>query len=200
MAKQSNIDKLTFYREYRDSFIHTKEIEVRQSEQRIRFFLALVTGIIAFIGIIIKDNSNYFDPLLVALISLPILFVYGILTFSQTIWSSHVIHNLDITIGLLSDLIKELDPTFKDRIEHADLRDDSRMIVLKDIKGTLAQYMYLTEGLLVAGFFFLLGFKYYPNMICQLSIVAFIAFSITVLVMLIWGTLIKNGIRGNRNK
>jgi len=167
------------------------ENEIHQSEQRIRFFLGLVTGTGAIIGFL----SNYFDPFLIASISLPILFVYGILTYSQLIWSSHVIRNREVTRGLLEELIKESDPILKAKIDDADLRDDSQIPVLKDIKGTFAQYMYLTEGLLVVGFVFLIGLKYYQNNLWIIIIVAVFGFIINTAIMLIWGNKIKNGIK-----
>ncbi len=199
MVKESNLDKLTFYLEYRDSIINTKEIEVRQSEQRIRFFLALVTGIAAVIGILGNNKSNIINPIDVTLIAIPILIVYGILTFSQVIWSSHVIRNLDVSIVFLNELIKKLDPNLKKGYAKIDLRYESNIIVLRNIKGTFAQYMYLTEGLLVAGFIFLLGLKYYPDRLNTIYyIIVAVAFLITVIIMFAWSHFIKEGTKANK--
>ncbi len=198
MAKQSNTDKLIFYREYRDSFIHARDIEVHQSEQRIRFFLALVTGIGAFIGVLGSYKvtcKDFFDPTMVTLIALPILVVYGILTFSQIMWSSHVIHNFNVNIKYLGDQITNLDPNLKKGFEKVDRRDDSNIFILSHIKGTFAQYMYLTEGLLIAGFIILFGFKYYPNCLNIFYFIAAVFFLMTVALIIVWSNHIKNGIK-----
>jgi hypothetical protein len=197
MANIENSDLLTFYRDYRESFIRLKEIEVRQSEQRIRFFIALVTAIVAFIGILNNESTSLFDSFSVAAIAIPILLIYGILTFSQVIWSSHVIHNLDVTKGVLDKLIKERDHIFKTRIDEADLRNDSKIIGLRNLKGTFAQYMYLTEGLLVVGYIFLIGLNLCPDKVFLISIFAVLGFTLTTILMFIWGKKIKNGTKVN---
>ena len=184
---------LNFYRDYRDSFVSMREIEVRQSEQRIRFFLALVTAVLAFIGILNNDSARLFDPFIVAVIAILILLIYGILTFSQIIWSSNVIYNYDVTKGVLDELIKELDPILKAKLEKSDLRNDSKILGLRNIKGTFAQYMYLTEGLLFAGLIFLIGLKLFPDKIFFISIVALLGFIVTATSLFIWGKKIKYG-------
>jgi hypothetical protein len=200
MAKISDLEKLIFYRELRDSNIRTKDIEVRQTEQRIRFFISFVTAIIAFIGILDKVNQNSIDPFILTLIVLPILIVYGILTFSQIIWSSHVIHNLDVAIGRLNDLLRELDPNLKKGISQLDLRDDSKISVLRNVKGTFAQYMYLTEGLLVAGFILLLGLKCNTISLYKICFIALGSFINTGILMFVWSNHIKKGTKMDINK
>ena len=196
MERRYKFEKLNFYREFRDSYLHMKENEVRQSEQRIRFYLALVTGTLAVLGIIFNNESLSPNIKEIALIALPILFVYGLLTFSQIIWSSHVIKNIDITIGTLNRLIKDLDNKLKEKIDSALRYEAHIIIILKHIKGTFAQYMYLTEGLLVAGFIFLIGFDQNSDTNSKLIIssIAVRAFLITVALLYIWGNRVKNGI------
>ena len=196
METQSNFEKLNFHREFRDSFIHSKENEIRQSEQRIRFFLALVTGTLAVLGIIFNNESLSTNITLIAEITLPILFFYGILTFSQIIWSSHVITNIDTTIGILNRLIKDLDNNLKEKIDSALRYEAHIIIILKHIKGTFAQYMYLTEGLLVAGFVFLIGFDQNSDTNSKLIIssIAVRALLITVALLYIWSNRVKNGV------
>jgi len=184
MAKQSNTDK--YILDFRDSVIREIEFEIRQSEQRMRFFLGFVTGVGGFIGVLDKINQTNIDPITVSLFVLPVLIFYGILTFSQIIWSSHVKYNLDKMKGYLTNLL-----------DHAKvdigLSDDSNIFILKNIKGTFAQYMYLTEGLLVAVFIFLLGFKHYPNSLLTITILTIVAFVITVVLMILWSNTVKYG-------
>jgi hypothetical protein len=102
-----------------------------------------------------------------------------------------------VTKGVLDKLIKERDHIFKTRIDEADLRNDSKIIGLRNLKGTFAQYMYLTEGLLVVGYIFLIGLNLCPDKVFLISIFAVLGFTLTTILMFIWGKKIKNGTKVN---
>lgn len=193
MENKNNSDKLTFYLECSKSFIREKETEVHQSEQRIRFFIGFITGVLAFIGILNKTSMNNDNVFWLASVSLVILIVYGLLTFSQVIWSSHIISNLDITIGILKDLIKECEPVFKSRIEASNLRTEAERKVITHLKGTFAQYMYLTEGLLIGGLIFLIGTKFFEDQYFIITCFAILFFLMTITIMFKWGRFVKKG-------
>jgi hypothetical protein len=199
MKSRSSYSELNYYLNSYDLLTKTKESEVKQSEQRLRFFLALVTGTVAFIGIFIRENPSFLDAYWVTIISISILSLYGGLTFSRLIWSSQVIHDLDVSIGIIQDLIKERNPVLKEKLDNAKLDSYSKTSFFNYIKGTYAQYMYLTEGLLIGGLVFIIIHQQVKFQLCIDIIIAFIAFIFVVSLMLMLKCLaLKNGKKNSK--
>jgi hypothetical protein len=193
MSKTLSIfEKSQIYAQYRDYFVRSKEIEERQSEQRIRFFLTLVTGIAAFLGILLRENLSLHNLLVISMASSIILFLFGIFTFTRIIWSVSIIDGDIKSISAMNNLINKFDPSIMQSFKDIDVRETVNIIVFKHIKGTYAQYMYLTDGLLGAGIVFIYG-AVKPLPFSYTVIIAIEIFILVFFVLFMWSLIVRRG-------
>jgi hypothetical protein len=184
IPNESHFEESQIYLRRLESVIRSKETEEHQSEQRIRFFLSLITGIAAFIGILLREKINSDNILLISIISSSILFLFGILTFSRIIWSVSIIDDLQKGIAALDKLIFKLNPSIKQSLIKEGIRGSINLKLLSHLKGTYAQYMYLIQCLLCAGIIFLFGAL--KNVPLYLSI----HFAVLIVLQVFWFFLI----------
>jgi hypothetical protein len=146
--------RLAVYLHFRDSLLHIKETEDRQSEQRIAFFFTLAALVLALITYSGRDQTPNTLGLTLA-ISIFALFLFGLLTLARVVWRSRNVDGLEHTIENICKAIEALDPQVKETLKP---RDENRVnSLLKPWQGTLAQFMYLSEFLLFGGFVYLVG-------------------------------------------
>ena len=162
---------------YRDSYLRSKENEERESEQRVKFFLAVVTAALAVIGVILKEGYFLNHRFLIAFFSLVILFSYGLLTFARITWRSRANDRLDGMINTLNKSIEALDPFVHQTLTPI-LKNDSepKLPFIRDLKGTLAQFIYLTESLLAAAIIWTTGNRYSWPLWCTWPLLVMVFF------------------------
>jgi phosphatidylserine synthase len=194
MAKKrtlSNYNIAQIFLHYRDTCLHAKENEEHQSEQRMKFFLGLVTVTLALLSFLYKEKYFPYYQDIITLVSLFILFLYGLLTFSRIIWRSRENDRTDKVIQVLNESIESLDSYVGEKLRLAGKHiNEPSVTLIRLVKGTLAQFMYLTEGLLVSGITFAVGVK------CHLSdtvnwILSVFALLIVVILMFIWSQYVR---------
>jgi hypothetical protein len=200
----TDFEKIQTLLHFRDAHRQFKENEERQSEQRIRFFLTLSTGTVAVIGLflrgnILSDSTFTFDPTLTFLVALFILFWYGILTFARVIWDRRAVRRHDMIISNVGKAIAKLNPDLIKEINQQDYEDEeNKNWLAKKIKGTLSQFMYVTECLLAVGFVITLGIKYdWP--VLYIIAISLILPLIVFVFLFKWSEYIKKGIEGPKN-
>ncbi|MGD1046861.1 MAG: hypothetical protein ABR936_16255 [Bacteroidota bacterium] len=175
---------------YRDACLHNKESEEHQSEQRMKFFLGLVTATLALLSFLYKEK--YFPAYqdIITIVSLFILFLFGLLTFSKIIWRSREIDKNNQTISDLDKSIISLDSYIEKGIMEAGKKvKEPSVFFLRAVKGTLAQFMYLTECLLASGIVLTAGIKWcFTNyLLVAIPVIAIIVF----ILMYSWSQYIR---------
>lgn len=172
--------QLQIYIHFRDSLLHLKETEERQSEQRIVFFFALATLVFGLLTFLARESSVSNSLDLVTIISLFVLFLFGLLTFARVIWRSRNVDRIEHVINNLNKAIEALDPQVRETLKPF---DDSKFPIhpkIEPLKGTLAQFLYLSEFLLAGAFVYLVV----RHLQCSVPWSLVLAFSIATPIVL----------------
>jgi hypothetical protein len=190
----SVVDNTEIFLRLRELTERSKEVEERQSDQRIRFFLTLSTATVAIIGFFLRDDisTNRESEIgVVSFIAFTILFLYGILTFAQIIWNRRAIARYDVIIWNLTKRAEELMP----RIHvHNDYESDNEKLwIVKSLKGTLAQFMYFTEAVLGSASLLMLGIALKWHW-CTIICLGSSAFALIIIILLLWSEYVRRGI------
>jgi len=156
-SKISPSESAKIHMHFLDMHTNNIESEERQSEQRIKFFLTLTTGTIALIAIFRREGFFPNDLFWITLASLCTLFIYGLLTFARIIWRNRNIDRLNKLKSVSGELLEKLDPSVNEYAKCLSKMEGESKTSPYDIKGTFAQFMYFTEGLLAAGIILTIG-------------------------------------------
>ena len=195
--KSSPAEKVQALLRLRELIERSKEIEERQSDQRIRFFLTLCTATAAVIGFFLKGDpllQNEFHLKIYAATAFFILFVYGILTFAQVIWNRRNIEKYNAYIHKLTSTAMRLDSDIKQALQlKDDEADKQKALLARTIKGTLAQFLYVTEALLGLATSLLLAdaFNWRPG---TTGWIVFLTFVFIVIGLVLWSEYVRRGI------
>ncbi|MBI3006664.1 MAG: hypothetical protein HYY49_14810 [Ignavibacteriales bacterium] len=175
----------------RELLERAKESEERHSEQRIRYFLTLLTAILGGMGFLLKEGISKSDSFVAATASafaLLILFGYGLLTFARIIWSRRTTDRFDSIISSVTCSIRNLDTELYLELFRGKAKTQSG--ITNKVKGTLAQFMYLTQGLLAAAIVTSLGTAFEISIV-YIGILDWAVFSLVVLLLFAWSEHIR---------
>lgn len=183
-------ERAEVYLHYLDLSFRSKEQEERQSEQRIKFFVTLATATVAIIGYFLREKPESGVLLLMTAVSLSILFLFGLITFARIIWRGQTIDQLNGLIKTVSDALKTLHPQFPAQLTSQRL-EEPKNALLKKLKGTLAQYLYLTQGLLIAGLTVTIG-VWLGSQAVYIAVIAILLAIFVVFLMFKWSQQIRS--------
>jgi hypothetical protein len=142
----------------------------RQVEQRVQFFLTLVAASVSLLAILANlhesDQVNLFP---IVLATLAILFVFGLHTLQRLNWRSILVRANHIRMRLAFEQLRKLEAEFETSVTLMDTID-SRRNLLRKIRGSPAELMYLVNSFLLAGLFFTIGCNCEWPGICKLII------------------------------
>lgn len=129
----------------------------RQEEQSIQFFLTLAAGSISVIGLIHNWDISVIVPTLV------VLLLYGLHTLNRLNWRKITVKSSHRRMRKAFEALAIINPHFHDAIYWIDRIDDpqkklSRIVHM--VRGGQAEFMYLTNALIITGILFSLGIKW----------------------------------------
>jgi hypothetical protein len=151
MARKLSVShQIEIYTHYRESIIHDKETEDRQCEQRIVFFLALVTVVFGILTNFATKGQSSENLTYVSLACGFVLFLYGLLTFSRVVWRSRNIVRHNDALRNIEKKLEDLDPSVGVAIKPPDQSSVVISRTIDSLQGTFAQYLYVTECLLAS--------------------------------------------------
>jgi len=193
-SKIEQSESVKIHLHYLDHFFRIEQNEELQSEQRIKFFLALATGIIALLSVLKPISSNDKISLEILAIFLFVLFLLGLFVFANVIWSNRKIRQHRELWAISYEVIKNIDPSvvrYKERLEKMD--DENIILLFRIFKGTMTQIMWIIEGLLIAAFTFVLGSIINCQLVCRI-LMTLITLTFVLIILLCWARYIKKGI------
>jgi len=194
-SKLAPSESVEIHLHYLDHFFRIEQNEELQSEQRIKFFLALATGIIALLSVLKPINANDRISLEILAVFLFVLFLIGLFVFANVIWSNRKIRQHRELWAISYEMIKNIDPSvvrYKERQE--EMSNQNICLPFRIFKGTLTQIMWIIEGILIAVFIFVLGTLIDCQLVCKI-IIALITFTFVLIGLHLWAQYIKQGIR-----
>lgn len=198
-SKIHSSESVKIHLHYLDHFFRVEQNEELQSEQRIKFFLTLTTGIIAFLVVLFKFNINDDIPFKIIAVFLLVLFLLGLFVFARVIWSDRKIKQQRQLWSISYEAIKIIDPSVVRYKERQNEMDDQKIFSpLRKFKGTLTQIVWFIEGILIASFMFVLGIILDYQLTSRI-ILTCITLVCVLIVLWRWAKYIKKGISKNEN-
>jgi hypothetical protein len=185
-----------------DVFERAVQNEERSAEQQVKFFISLVTGIVAVIAVLQRLEGFTTDQLFwIVEISLFVLFSFGILTVSRINWRSINSDKFAPLIRQAHESIQTLDPSFDSYLEKWDAMCANEIEgnwFARRIRGSMGQFMILAEAFIATGFLLNLGLRLQMNSV--FLILANVSMFVLVLVSLsLWSKYVRNIIHKGNN-
>ena len=192
----SHLEKAQIYLRFIDLQTRSKENEELQSEQRIKFFLTLVTTTVGLMAVIYREglfNSHvsWFVPS-----ALLILFAYGLLTLSRIIWRSRAIDHHDRSLVALHLSIEKLDPSMAETLRGGIRTYPKRSWLFEKLNGSLAQFTYVTEALLLWGIVFISTTNFAWPWYCIYG-TSTLSSIVIVYILYRWSQAVRNPLKGS---
>ena len=175
---------------YRDTFLHDADYQERESEQRMKFFLGLVTAMFALFGALFETKLFSDHWYAIILISLFVVQAYGFLTFARIVARTRRSDKLHDSFNVVDKYIVELDPSFKDTLGIPLASINLPRPVINALSGTLAQFMYLTHALLAGISTWIIADE--CNSASCRWVLTFLVGVFVPLVMLSWSQYVRN--------
>lgn len=198
-SKNRSSERVKIHLFYLDFFFRIEQNEEIQSEKRIKFFLVLVTGIIAILAMLIKFNIDNEILFKILAIFLSVLFLFGLLVFASVIWSDRKIKQHRQLWTISTEVIKTIDPSVVIYEERLKEMDDNRIYSkIQKIKGTQTQIMLFIEVILFEASMFVLGIIFNPQLTYRILLLI-IPVVFVYIVLRSWAHYIKEGIEKNKN-
>jgi hypothetical protein len=153
--------------------------EERQAEQRIQFFLMLAVGSISLIALfekweVFKDGRFSYA----VITTLSILFLYGLHTLNRINWRTIYINSSHSRMKSAFQALAKTNPHFKIAVSSIDKIDDKSNFRRK-VRGSPAEFMYLTNALILTGIVLSLGIQH-----CWSQALLFLACGSTIVATL----------------
>ena len=142
--------QLQIYFHYRQTIIHDKDTEHRQSDQRVAFFLTLVTVVFGVITNLVSKAQPSDDLTSIFLGGGLVLLLYGLLTFAGVVWRSRNIAQHNAALRKIEKNIEDFDASVAKAIRPPDPStvDDKS---IDKLQGTYVQYLSIAESLIAWG-------------------------------------------------
>lgn len=194
-SKIDSSESVKIHLHYLDHFFRIEQNEELQSEQKIKFFLALATGIMALLSGLMYEEISF----IILAVFLFVLFLLGLFIFASVIWSDRKIKQHRQLWTISYEAIKTIDPSVVRYRERLNEMDDQKIFsLLRKSKGTLTQIMWFIEGVLFAALMFALGIILDLQLTDRI-ILSIIPVIFVLIVLRFWAKYIKKGITKNGN-